>query len=357
MRVDGSRSRTRIPSLDVLRAFAILWVILRHMQGGGYFDDLPLAFLNKFFIAGDAGVDLFFILSGYLIATIVIKELNETSGLDVGHFWYRRWMRTLPAYYVTLLALSLSDLIYQAKGSWSPRWSYLVFLQTSLIDFESMRFGWSWSLCVQELFYLFLPLLVLPLYRISKHRSLLVLRIIAIASIIVSFVGRTLLMSDGMMGGHSPGYGIPYCRLDGIAIGMMVATFKPMRSAVCSTMMGLTALTLLGSYIWTEQPYWFQVQRFLPLSILFGAILYASVSNCPWREWTPIGATSIAALSYSLYLVHPVLASVVAKTCSNMEPAMKSFVFIASSFVAAILLRYLVELPFLWLRDRQRKVI
>jgi peptidoglycan/LPS O-acetylase OafA/YrhL len=176
-------------------------------------------------------------------------------------------------------------------------------------------------------------------------------RLVAFAAILVSFFGRVLLPAAG---GHTPGYGVPFCRLDGIAVGLIVATLQPMRSWVLSTAVGLLALLLLGAYVWTGHPIWFATQRFLPLSIVFGVLLYASVSHSPWRDVEIPGAEFVAALSYSLYLVHPILAIVVGKAAGIPHPAMKSLVFIATSLVASISLRYAVELPALRFRDRRR---
>lgn len=351
----GDRPRLQIPALDMLRAAAILWVILHHMAVAGFLAPVTNPVTVKFFDAGPAGVDLFFVLSGYLITTIVLAELVKTDRLDVPRFWYRRWMRTLPAYYVTLGVMFLGGVVHVAHGTMSPRWSYLVFLQSCLIDFDRMRFSWSWSLCVEELFYLSLPVLVWLLGRTGAVRPVPLLRLIAVAAIGVSVISRTWYADHAGPAGSATdaGYAIPYCRLDGIAIGMIIATLPPMRSAARSTALGGVALILLGGLIWSDLPEWFQVQRFLPLSLVFGAGVYASVSANPWRNWHIPGGASIAALSYSLYLVHPIVTVMVLKALPTASPVMAVLVFAGGTAAAAVGLRYLVELPFLRIRDHR----
>src|SRR3954451_25261411 len=107
----------RLPALDSLRAFAILWVIGLHLSF--HFDVERISpLLGRFLRCGGAGVDLFFVLSGYLIAGLVRSELRATGRLDVRRFWRRRWMRTLPAYYVTLAVIAGSDWVVRVERGW-----------------------------------------------------------------------------------------------------------------------------------------------------------------------------------------------------------------------------------------------
>ncbi|MBY0229087.1 MAG: acyltransferase, partial [Gemmataceae bacterium] len=138
---DAPKPGSRIPALDALRAVAILWVVLLHLALAGYLPAIASPFLQKLVMAGDIGVDLFFVLSGYLIASIMLGEFADTGGLRLGRFWHRRWMRTLPAYYATLALVALGDLAHRHPVPWSHAWSYLFFLQTSVLGAEQVRFG------------------------------------------------------------------------------------------------------------------------------------------------------------------------------------------------------------------------
>jgi peptidoglycan/LPS O-acetylase OafA/YrhL len=144
-----------VRGLDTLRAVAVLWVVLYHLHGAKLTPPLPDA-LERFAALGSAGVDLFFVLSGYLIGGIVLAELETTGTLRARHFWWRRWLRTLPAYYATLALIAGSDFVVSPEHAWVSTWAYPIFLQNYWS--ERPRFAWSWSLCVEEHFYLALPI-------------------------------------------------------------------------------------------------------------------------------------------------------------------------------------------------------
>ena len=99
------KSTRRLPALDTLRGLAILSVVAFHFRGV-YLGEAAYPWLHAFLQSGASGVDLFFVLSGYLIAGLILSEWRQTGGLEAGRFWRRRWMRTLPAYYVVLTALA-----------------------------------------------------------------------------------------------------------------------------------------------------------------------------------------------------------------------------------------------------------
>jgi peptidoglycan/LPS O-acetylase OafA/YrhL len=147
----------RNPTLDVLRAVAILGVLATHLSNsflGG------TAFARAVSVGG-RGVDLFFVLSGWLLGSQLFREANATGTVDVRRFWARRWLRTLPAYYAVLLA-TFAQFAAQGKPELID-WRYVFFLQNY---YEKPPFlGVTWSLCVEEHFYLAIAPLILFAYR------------------------------------------------------------------------------------------------------------------------------------------------------------------------------------------------
>ena len=118
---------------------------------------------------GTIGVDLFFVLSGFLIGKIILKQLEKrkTTFKDFGYFWFRRWFRTLPNYY---LVLTINILLYFLfYGNIVPSvWRFFVFLQNfseGQIDF----FTESWSLSIEEFSYVLGPLLLYVSLLFFKH--------------------------------------------------------------------------------------------------------------------------------------------------------------------------------------------
>lgn len=156
--------------LDILRASAIIFVLLNH---GLYiiYDTLPGFFGNVLTSYGHFGVGIFFVLSGFLVGTIFIRDVllkEGTLNQLLLKFWLRRWFRTLPNYYLFLLIYigilfisQLYEISYTQPNlqleSVYLLWSYPFFLQNFISDNPSF-FGQAWSLSVEEWFYLLLPL-------------------------------------------------------------------------------------------------------------------------------------------------------------------------------------------------------
>ena len=143
----------RQAGLDIFRSIAILVVVLGH--------GLPLlqAANTAFpYIPLPDGVEMFFVLSGFLIGQILLRvPVFDTTNLL--HFWSRRWLRTLPAYYVILiLNIVLSKVHLIGSSADAITWHFWVFTQNLAWHFQG--FFWeSWSLAVEEWFYLLFPLI------------------------------------------------------------------------------------------------------------------------------------------------------------------------------------------------------
>ncbi len=147
-----------MPGLDTLRALAILVVMLYHLQGA-----LPewMAGVGQY---GWMGVDLFFCLSGYLIGSQLLKPYGLGGVPSLREFYRRRVYRILPAYLFVLM-------LYVAWPGWRearmlpPLWKMLTFTANLGFDVKRRAFSHVWSLCVEEHFYLALPVLVMGMMR------------------------------------------------------------------------------------------------------------------------------------------------------------------------------------------------
>jgi peptidoglycan/LPS O-acetylase OafA/YrhL len=145
----------RNSTLDLLRAVAIGVVVVCHV-GGNFGPESSKAILGL----GGKGVDLFFALSGWLLGQQLVREYRNRGTIDVRRFWIRRWLRTLPAYYAVLLLTFAQQLM---KSNPRIEWSYLFFGQAYLTDMP--YFSITWSLCIEEHFYLVIAPLLLLLLR------------------------------------------------------------------------------------------------------------------------------------------------------------------------------------------------
>lgn len=207
-----SPKQSHYPALDGLRGVAILLVVFLHNFG----------FMNYFFF-GWLGVDLFFVLSGFLITDILLNSLGKSGFLR--NFYARRILRIFPLYYVTLIicllilpqikSLNLNLTYYTTHQFWI--WTYM---QNWLFIFQepygSKIILHFWSLAIEEQFYLFWPIIILL---VRKPKKLL---IIVVTVLIIVGITRFLLWTYKI---EDLAYASLYTftRIDGICVGCMVA--------------------------------------------------------------------------------------------------------------------------------------
>ena len=166
---EQGREPKRYPGLDLLRTLAIVLVVIGHTTSA-YNSERNNTTANleyRVLLLGGKGVDLFFVLSGWLLGKQLMQELKGTGSIDLRRFWYRRWLRTLPAYYA-VLALQVAWQLYRGNHDLSV--SYLFFGQTYLTTMPF--FGISWSLCVEEHFYLIVAPTLWLFWRVPSSRWL-----------------------------------------------------------------------------------------------------------------------------------------------------------------------------------------
>jgi peptidoglycan/LPS O-acetylase OafA/YrhL len=146
--------RGHIPGLDGLRAFAVLMVLAVHSCQTQGFPDVPL--LKSLAYQGAIGVDVFFVISGFLITTLLAREMERHGQVNLQRFYLRRFLRIIPAY-VTVLAVVA---ICQVAGRFhleTRDWVGALTYTTNFYYHPSWELGHTWSLAVEEHFYLMWP--------------------------------------------------------------------------------------------------------------------------------------------------------------------------------------------------------
>ena len=157
-----------LPGLDGMRAVAVLAVMVYHA--------------HLWLHAGFLGVEVFFVISGYLITLLLIAEHERAGRVHLGQFWLRRFRRLLPALYVALLMVSLYCLVFfrdalgklrgdvVAAFTYSTNWYQIWTGQSYTAEFDFVPLRHLWSLAVEEQFYLFWPLVMLVILRKGRAR-------------------------------------------------------------------------------------------------------------------------------------------------------------------------------------------
>ena len=148
----------RIPSLDGLRAISIALVLFSHLAGTGGFP-VSAAAANPWSL-GSFGVTVFFVISGFLITGLLLDELKRTDRIRLGRFYFRRTLRIFPPYFALLIALAAADL----AGWISLNPGDLLYGATYTSNYHDARswyVGHTWSLAVEEQFYLLWPAVLL----------------------------------------------------------------------------------------------------------------------------------------------------------------------------------------------------
>lgn len=162
--------KERIFGLDVLRAYAVLAVLYGHAYElvSGHFSGV---FTRIYWLPVWDGVTLFFVLSGFLIGRIIILSFakENLTGRDIIHFWFRRWTRTIPPYYVVLTATTL---LWVLVGNPLPQDFYKYYLFIQNWNQPHPEYFWeAWSLSVEEWFYLLVPLGFFAIFRFFPRNA------------------------------------------------------------------------------------------------------------------------------------------------------------------------------------------
>lgn len=324
------------PELDGVRAFAALLVILFHAAQDG----LPIPGPVQF---GQTGVDLFFVLSGFLITSILLKA-RQHDWSEVRTFYARRTLRIFPLYFgVILLAAVLGD-VYS--------WPFWVYLQNFWLSFHIPIDGPAhfWSLAVEEQFYLVWPFLVL----FSPRRYLLPLLWTMIAG---AFVCRFFLARHGL-----DVFGLTFTRIDGLAAGGVLAVLHGRealarwRNPMLGGLVAATALLLSLSlrYRGLNNP-WFLASKYSLLSAMYACLigwLLCSAGSPVNRALRVAPLRFIGRISYGLYVFHPYVFALTIRHLPGRSPWLQAGTASALTLLVACLSWYGYERHFIKLKSR-----
>ncbi|KML09786.1 MULTISPECIES: acyltransferase family protein [Burkholderia] len=361
--------KQRVFGLDVLRALAVLLVLASHTVAHG----TPPEWLRWYFSAqGTIGVEIFYVLSGFLIGSVLIQSRKagklKAPG-DILDFWKRRWARTLPLYGFFLLVYLRFD--YHGPASLEVAWPFFLFLQNLAWPIAPF-FEHSWSLAVEEWFYLLLPCVFLAAAGTLKSNGRAMLAT-CVAFLIVPLAARIVFgwhaqsLSDVDRHVRS----IVLCRLDSLFIGVIAAYIRieqPEWFARSASVWKYSMPLFIGFTIYFScgAPYLVtsgvvRTMAYPILSVVIATLLPAAMTVHTsgsalldhFIRWT-------SRISYSLYLGHICMLTLVLAMFSKygwtLDGHRTTLIFYATLagcyFVFAHLTYQFVEQPYIRLRDR-----
>jgi len=357
--------------LDTLRSAAILLVFANHYYG--FVSDNPT--FGMVSVLGWAGVDLFFVLSGYLIGDQILSGIAKGRTLSLPAFYKRRLLRTLPDYWV-VLALFFAFPAFMGGREPPPLWRFLTFTQNFLLT-PGTAFSHAWSLCVEEQFYLVLPLLCVLFARAGMPRlaawaTFGTLLAVGIAARWYYWAHYGLVNGDPAWS-RAPYYGRVYYgtlgRFDEFLPGVAIAFTKNLYPAAWEKitargniwlMAGIAAVVAVGYLFWDGNyvkgyGYGFTATVFgySLVAMSFGLLVLAALSPGSALDRLRIpGATSLALWSYAFYMIHKPIIVILHRELPGWDPdaPRTAALMFGASLAGAWLIYKLVETPFMRLR-------
>ena len=351
--VATSKDSFHIPSLDGLRAVAVMIVFLAHAGLNGI-------------VPGNFGVTIFFFLSGYLITTLLRVEYDKSGRISLGRFYLRRILRILPPFYLVLAVASILTAVGALEGM--LRFDAVLFQAGHLSNYYVIGNGWwdgrapgtwvYWSLAVEEHFYLVFPVLYLILRRFVASRRRQMMALLGVCAAVL--VWRCILVF-GLQVSEDRTYIASDTRLDSILFGCLLAIWaNPMLDATQVSerrwkwlWLPLGIVGLLVSF-GVRMP---QFQETFRYTLQGLSLIPVFVVAIRYHDWGPFRLLNIGwikflgLLSYTFYLVHPTIIYGV-EQWTGWHPLAQAVLSLGSTLLVAVLVYHLVEKPCARLRKR-----
>jgi len=385
------RPASHTPSLDGFRALSIIWVVVFHiywMSGllvsPEVYEQILASVPFSPIMNGTLGVDTFFVMSGFLIAGQLFREYNKTQSIGLKTFYLKRAFRLLPVYYLVLVIMANVD-----EGSKNV-WANFIYIN-NLFPVQETTMPWSWSLAIEEQFYVVFPLFALWLLKQPKHLPwLLILLLGAFGINHYVFFGNTI--PDPFI--TNPTYGKEvydqcenlfyvgtHLRFGSLLIGIIASYIhffhKAFISRVLQSFWGYNLLGTFGFFLiglttfvsdkdvinsgvigvtyaaWYHYLFSLGLGLFMLLTMNPRGMFHHVNSILSIRAFYPI-----AQLSYSLYLIHPIViyltyesehssGQLTSQTLTGLVPMV-----VLICLVSSMLLYVFIEKPFIQLRKR-----
>lgn len=361
-------SSQRFNGLDHLRTIAILLVLMYHYRAFSHPD-----WIDTYGRFGWTGVDLFFVLSGFLISNQLFQEIKNRGNFSLKSFFIKRFFRIIPPYFFTLL-LYFCFPFFRERESLSPLWKFLTFTQNYGLDvINKGTFSHAWSLCIEEQFYLILPFSLLLLI---KSKTLKYLKFIIFIIILFSILARYFSWQEYVLPNLNSDefwkvwymkiYYPTHTRLDGLAIGVLIAylfqhssRFRKLIDEKGNLFL-LLGLVFLGFSFWicNDQASEFaSIFGFTFIAVSYGFIVISAISKSSFLNKSKNHfTTQLANLSFAIYLSHKGIIHIIQNLTEYHKIPISENLLLIICLIGCILgglfYRYYIEKPSLKLGNK-----
>ncbi len=340
------KSKERNSALDVFRSIAILAVVFYHF--------------HRYVKLGYLGVDLFFVISGVLVGGILTREFMKNRPINIPRFLLQRGFKIWPSYYAFLILGSIfAFLMYRQSHPdqiipWSQFAPYMFFYENYDPAVEHWGFGQVWSLCVEEHFYIILPLMFFLVQRLvaPKNRSA-ILGLTVLFTIFIGLMSKELTYYLSAAGSENLG---THSRIDalgwGVLLSLVIARYgerlKSLRYlwflSLCGLVLFLGILAVEGKF---SSRFYKEVLVHSVIPPCFVLIVLGAY-YVDFSRFYPLRV--IGYYSYNWYLWHMLFTGLISDKISSGRFGLG--VYTATSFVVAVGATILIEEPLLRLRKQ-----
>src|SRR5262245_61287112 len=355
---------SRMIGLDVLRFAAVMGVFICHVYH--LFPKLHAdiafpEFAHSLANLGWTGVDLFFVLSGFLVSELLFNEYQRSNALHVNRFLFRRAFKIYPAFYAFLIFTIVGMLVRGERVRERFVLCEVLFLQNYF-----PHLPWTchdWSLAVEEHFYLLLPLSLALLLKLNGNLQ-------RVPRVVLACMAGCLLLriatAIAIPKIHYTTHHFPtHLRIDSLAFGVLLGywhSFHRQRFVAFATrwktwLLALTAACILPAAILEQSNVFIETIGLTLLYVGYGALIVASFGMKTPQNRLIKSIARIGAYSYSIYLWHGAVLLWLMPVLLQQMPLINSFwrlllVYTPLALLFGSLMSILVEWPFLRLRDR-----
>ncbi len=295
------------PSLNGLRGIAIVMVVLSHLA-------LTSRYYYDFLFNGKTGVLVFFVLSGFLITTLCIKEKVITSSISLKNFYIRRALRIFPVAYLYILVIIILNLVFKLDIHYINITGAALYLMDFSSYFRKHHFSWFtghyWSLAVEEQFYLFVPLILKKQFKLYL---LLILFIVFVLPLFIYLQSVFPVLNTGIL------YAFTHVmdKFQGIAVGSLcsVLMFKYPIAKRAFSLKPLTNLLAVFLIIFLQYDDFFSLKSVfsgLVICFLIGYLIMSNINqgnDFIFRILNSKLLMLIGVLSYSMYIWQQIFTS------------------------------------------------